>query len=200
MTGVQTCALPISDVVVPLLKRRMYDEKFLVRSFVAMGLGYKRNDEAYDALLDIINRETDYNVIAEAANSLAKFGAKAVPHLVKIFENNAHWLVRQSIFAALEDLDNPEILFKLCRLGFQGEDITVKMSSLMNLRQLKDTSKFSDALDISLQAATDSNSLVRASAARTLRHLGGPQAQTALAKLQKDSDHRVVGAVLEGLL
>ncbi|MDJ0706746.1 MAG: HEAT repeat domain-containing protein, partial [Leptolyngbyaceae cyanobacterium MO_188.B28] len=61
-------------VVVPLLKRRMYDKQFMLRSFVAMGLGYKRNDEAYEALLEIVANETDHNVIAEAANSLAKFG------------------------------------------------------------------------------------------------------------------------------
>jgi HEAT repeat protein len=90
-------------VVVPLLKRRMYDQKFLIRSFVAMGLGYKRNDEAFEALLDIIKSETDHNVIAEAANSLAKFGSPAIPYLVSVFEQKSHWLIRQSIFAALED-------------------------------------------------------------------------------------------------
>ncbi len=178
----------------------MYDEKFLVRSFVAMGLGYQRNDEAFEVLLKIIDHETDYNVIAEAANSLAKFGPQAIPHLVKIFEENAHWLIRQSIFAALEDLDDPELLFKLCLLGFQGDDITVKMAALVNLRRLKGTSKFPEALVIALQAAQDNHGLVRASTARTLRHFGGPEAQAALAELQQDSDDRVVRAVLEGLL
>ncbi len=187
-------------VVVPLLKQRMYDGKFLIRSFVAMGLGYKRNDEAFEALLSIIERETDHNVVAEAANSLAKFGPQAVSHLVQLFEENSHWLVRQSIFAALEDLDDPQLLLKLCLLGFRGDDITVRMSSLVNLRRLKETAKSSEALDMALQAAKDSNGLIRASAARTLRHFGGPEAQTALTKLQQDSDYRVVRAVLEGLL
>lgn len=187
-------------VVVPLLKQRMYDGQFLVRSFVAMGLGYKRNDEAFDALLNIVANETDHNVIAEASNSLAKFGPQALPHIVRIFEENSHWLVRQSIFGALEDLDDPERLLKLCLLGFQGDDVTVKMSSLVNLRRLKETSKLSEALDIALQAAQDSNGLIRASAARTLRHFGGSEAQAALAELRQDSDYRVVRAVLEGLL
>ena len=187
-------------VVVPLLKQRINDGKFLVRSFVAMGLGYKRNDEAFEALLNIIDNETDHNVIAEAANSLAKFGPQSIPHLVKVFEEKSHWLVRQSIFAALEDLDDPELLLKLCLLGFQGDDVTVAMSSLVNLRRLKETAKLSEALDIALQAAQHSNGLIRASAARTLRHFGGPEAQTALAELQQDSDYRVVRAVLEGLL
>lgn len=187
-------------VVVPLLKQRMYDGQFLVRSFVAMGLGYKRNDEAFEALLNIVGQETDHNVIAEASNSLAKFGHQAIPYLVTVFEQNPHWLVRQSIFAALEDLEDPEILFKLCQVGFEGSDTTVRMSALVNLRRLKETSKSLEALNIALQAATDSNGLIRSSAARTLRHLGGEKAQAALSKLQQDPDYRVVRAVLEGLL
>ncbi|MEM6251617.1 MAG: HEAT repeat domain-containing protein [Cyanobacteria bacterium P01_D01_bin.156] len=187
-------------VVVPLLKRRMYDGQFLIRSFVAMGLGYKRNDEGFKALLNIIDHETDPNVVAEAANSLAKFGAQAIPHVERVFEENSHWLVRQSIYAALEDLDDAELLLKLCLLGFQGDDTTVRMSALVNLRRLKETAKFTDALDIALQAAQDSNGLIRASAARTLRYLGGPEAQEMLVKLRQDSDYRVVRAVLEGLL
>ena len=188
------------DVVVPLLKQRMYDGKFLVRSFVAMGLGYKRNDEAFDALLNIVEHETDHNVVAEAANSLSKFGPQAIPHIVRIFEENSHWLVRQSIFAALEDLDDSELLLKLCRLGFQGDDITVRMSALVNLRRLEATDQSEAALEIALQAAKDDNGLIRASAARTLRQLGGPAAQATLSKLQQDADYRVVRAVLEGLL
>ncbi len=187
-------------VVVPLLKQRMYDGQFLVRSFVAMGLGYKRNDEGFEALLKIIEHEKDHNVVAEAVNSLSKFGDQALPHVVRVFEENSHWLVRQSIYAALEDLDDPVLLLKLCLLGFQGDDTTVRMAALVNLRRLKETANSAEALDIALQAAQDSNGLVRASAARTLRHLGGPKAQAALAELQQDADYRVVRAVLEGLL
>ena len=188
------------SVVVPLLKQRIHDGKFLVRSFVAMGLGYKRNNEAFEALLNIIDHETDHNVVAEAANSLSKFGPKAIPHLVDLFEQNTHWLVRQSIFGALEDLDDPEILLQLCLSGFNGEDTTVKMASLANLRRLKDTPKLPEALDIALKAAKDNNGLIRASAARTLRYFGSPEAKAALTELQQDSDYRVVRAVLEGLL
>ncbi|NEZ63128.1 HEAT repeat domain-containing protein [Leptolyngbyaceae cyanobacterium CCMR0082] len=186
--------------VVPLLKQRMNDGKFLVRSFVAMGLGYKRNNEAFEALISILNNETDHNVVAEASNSLAKFGAQALPHLIAAFEQNSNWLVRQSIFGALEDLDDPEVLLKLCRLGIQGEDLTVRMAALTQLRRLKETHKLSEALNLALASATDDNGLVRTSAARTLRHLGGPEAQAMLDKLQQDSDYRVVRAVLEGLL
>ena len=56
------------NLVVPLLKRRMYDQEFVVRSFVAMGLGYKQTEEGFGLLLDLIEYDRDYNVKAEAAN------------------------------------------------------------------------------------------------------------------------------------
>ncbi|MEM8809565.1 MAG: HEAT repeat domain-containing protein [Cyanobacteria bacterium P01_G01_bin.38] len=187
-------------IVVPLLKRRMHDQQFLVRSFVAKGLGHKRNEEAFEALLSIIAHETDPNVVAEAANSLSKFVPQAMSHLVTLFEQNSHWLIRQSIFATFEDLEAPDALLKLCRLGLNGNDVTVKLSAIANLGRLKETSYSSEALNITLETAADNNGLVRARAARTLRYFGGQAAQAALVKLQQDSDSRVVRAALEGLL
>ncbi|MEO0456568.1 MAG: HEAT repeat domain-containing protein [Cyanobacteria bacterium P01_A01_bin.114] len=189
-----------SAVVVPLLKRRMYDQQFLVRSFVAMGLGHKRNDEAFEALLSIIERETDPNVVAEAANSLSRFGSRSIPYLKNIFEQNSHWLIRQSIFATFEELEAPEILLNLCRLGLNGDDVTVKLAAIANLGRLKQTAQSSAALEILIDTAADSDGLVRARTARTLQHFGGQKAQAVLAKLQQDPDYRVVRAVLEGLL
>ena len=75
------------SVVVPLLKQRMYDKEFVIRSFVAMGLGYKRTDEGFQSLLDLIENDGDPNVKAEAANSLANYGEKAIPHLVELFRD-----------------------------------------------------------------------------------------------------------------
>lgn len=85
-------------VVVPLLKRRMYDQEFVIRSFVAMGLGYKQTKEAFSLLLDLIEDDRDYNVRAEAANSLAKYGERAIPHLVYLFQKDSNWLVRLPYF------------------------------------------------------------------------------------------------------
>ena len=187
-------------VVVPLLKQRMYDKQFMLRSFVAMGLGYKRNDEAYEALLEIISNETDHNVIAEAANSLAKFGLQAIPHLVAIFEQKSHWLVHLSIFAAMEDFDCPEVLLEMCRQGFNGEDLTVRLIAVSSLSKLQGTPQADDALEILLQAVENEDPQIRAAAAKVLRQFGGEQVQAVLAKLRHDIDHRVVAAVLEGLL
>ncbi len=41
-------------LVVPLLKRRMYDQEFVIRSFVAMGLGDQQTDEAFELLVNLI--------------------------------------------------------------------------------------------------------------------------------------------------
>ena len=188
------------SMVVPLLKRSMYDKELLIRSFVAMGLGTKRNDEGFEALLNIIKYENDPNVIAEAANSLAKFGPQALPHLATLFEQNSHWLIRQSIFPVLDYPESFEALIKLCRLGYQDKDLTVKLTAITNLEKLKGTAQASEALEILLQAATDKNAFIRAKVARLLMYFDAPQSQAALAELRQDSDYRVIKVFLEELL
>ncbi|MGB7417011.1 MAG: HEAT repeat domain-containing protein [Thermosynechococcaceae cyanobacterium] len=188
------------DQVVPLLKRRIYDDRFMIRALVAAGLGHKRNSEGFEVLLTLLGRETDYNVIAEAASSLSKFGSQAIPHLVKIFENQAHWLVRISILAGMEDIDSPETLLHLCRLGLSGDNSTVKEAAIANLARLKETPQMAEAVELACQLAKDSNASMRAQAARLLRYMGGPQAETALDQLRQDQDAQVMKAVLEGLL
>ncbi|ESA37766.1 pbs lyase heat domain protein repeat-containing protein [Leptolyngbya sp. Heron Island J] len=188
------------SMVVPLLKRNMYDKELLIRSFVAMGLGAKRNDEGFEALLNIIGHEDDPNVVAEAANSLANFGPQALPHLTALFEQNSHWLIRQSILPVLDYPESFEALVQLCRLGYQDQDLTVKLAAIANLERLKDTAQAPEALDILLQAATDSDAFIRAKVARLLMYFDAPQAQAALAELRQDSDYRVVKVFLEALL
>lgn len=185
---------------VPLLKQRMFDKEFTIRSLVAMGLGYKQTEEGFAALLDIIAGERDPNVIAEAANSLSRYGDRSLPRLESIFEQHSHWLVRQSIFAVIADFDCPALLLKLCRIGYQGDDLTVKGAALTCLQQLSETSLGAAALVILLHATGSDSWFLRAQAARTLRHFDDPAAKAALETLRQDPDHRVVGAILEGLL
>ncbi len=187
-------------LVVPLLKRRMYDQEFMIRSFVAMGFGFKRTDEAFELLVKIIENDKDYNVRAEAANSLAKYGEQSIPHLVKLFQQDSHWLVRQSIFAAIDLREYPEILLDLSILGFQGEDPVVKLTAIANLGQLAETAQSSFALELLLEAADSEKATIRAQAAKTLKHFAAPRAEAALLKLRQDSDYRVVGATLETLI
>ena len=187
-------------LVVPLLKRRMYDQEFIIRSFVAIGLGNKQTDEAFELLVNLIEHDRDYNVRAEAANSLAKYGERAIPHLVQLFERDTHWLVRQSILPVLEGTEFPEILLKLCRLGIEGNDSVVQQAALANLRQLQGTPQAEEALTILLSLATDEVVEIRAQVARVLTHFDEPRAKAALVELRHDSDYRVVGATLEGLV
>ncbi|MEM9360920.1 MAG: HEAT repeat domain-containing protein [Pseudomonadota bacterium] len=185
---------------VPLLKQNMFDKEFMIRSFVATGLGHKQTEEGYEALKTIVANETDSNVIAEASNSLAKYGDRALPILEDIFEQHPHWLVRQSIFAALEDFDCPHLLLRLCRTGYSGDDRVVKHSAVSLLQQLSDSPYSEEALDILLQAASDEDGFVRARAARTLRSFDDQKAEAALSKLRTDTDSRVARAILEGLV
>ncbi len=188
------------NLVVPLLKRRMYDQEFVVRSFVAMGLGYKQNEEGFKLLLDLIEYDRDYNVRAEAANSLAKYGEDAIPHLVKLFQQDSNWLVRYSIFAAIDLRQHPEILLEFCTLGLRGNDRVVQQTAIASLEQLTNTPQEANALELLLSAAKSEQGEIRAQVARVLRHFEDPRAEATLTNLRQDSDYRVVGATLEGLV
>ena len=187
-------------LVVPLLKRRMYDQEFMIRSFVAMGLGFKRTEEAFELLVKIMENDKDYNVRAEAANSLAKYGEQSIPHLVKLFQQDSHWLVRQSIFAAIDLSQHPEILLDLSILGIQGEDPVVKLTAISNLGQLANTAQQALALELLLETANSQKAIIRAQVARTLKYFADPKAEATLLQLRQDSDYRVVGATLETLV
>ncbi|ELS03139.1 hypothetical protein Xen7305DRAFT_00028590 [Xenococcus sp. PCC 7305] len=187
-------------LVVPLLKRRMHDQEFMIRSFVAMGLGFKQTDEGFELLVNIIENDKDYNVRAEAANSLAKYGEQSISHLVRLFQKDSHWLVRQSIFAAIELANYPEILLDLSILGMRGDDLVVKLTAIANLAELAKTAYAAFALEILLEAADSKGAEVRAQVARILKHFADPRVEEALNKLRQDGDHRVVGATLESLV
>ena len=179
------------DLVVPLLKRRMCDQEFVIRSFVAIGLGFKRTDEAFELLLNLIEHERDYNVRAEAANSLAKYGEGAIPHLVKLFKQDSNWLIRYSILAAIDLTNYPELLLDLCVVGLKGEDPVVRQAALANLEKLVKTPQEDLALELLLAAAKSEQAEIRAQVARVLGYFED---------LRQDADYRVVGATLEGLV
>ncbi len=102
--------------------------------------------------------------------------------------------------AAIEVTDHPEIFLKLCIWGLKGNDIIVQQSAIANLGQLAKTPQASSALEVLLEAANSSEGTIRAQVAIVLRHFDDPRAQDALMKLRQDSDYRVVGATLEGLV
>ena len=188
------------NLVVPLLKRRMCDSEFIIRSFVATGLGNKRTAEGFELLLDLIEHDSDYNVRAEAANSLAKYGERAIPYLVKLFQQDSNWLVRYSIFAAIDFTQHPEILLELSVLGLRGDDLVIQQTAIASLGQLAQTPQEHIALELLLAAAQSEQAAIRVQVARVLRNFEDSRAKAALANLRQDPDHRVVGATLEGLI
>jgi HEAT repeat protein len=187
-------------VVVPLLRQRMYDKELIIRSFVAMGLGYKRTDEGFQSLLDLIENDEDPNVKAEAANSLANYGEKAIPYLVEFFERESHWLIRESIFAVINEINSPELIFQLCLCALEGDELVVKLTAITNLGLLKGTIYENDAIELLFALSTDKTVSIRVLVARTLGLFDDLRAKAALAELRYDPDHRVVGATLEGVI
>ena len=190
----------IPSVVVPLLRRRMCDQEFIIRSFVAIGLGNKQTEAAFAALVDLIEHDNDPNVRAEAANSLAKYGERAFPYLLPLFERDSHWLVRQSILAAVSEADRPEILLQLCRWGIAGDNVIIQEAAIANLGQLRETPQAEEALSILLSLATAESVVIRVQVAKVLGYFEQPEAKAAVLELRQDRDYRVVGATLEGLL
>jgi HEAT repeat protein len=190
-----------AEVVVPLLKRLVSDKEFIVRTFAVMGLGRKQSKEGFELLLEIVNFELDTNVRAEAADSLARYGEAALPHLLDLFARDSNWLVRHSIIAAIDAQKFPEVLYKLCQIGINDSDREVKLAAIGALGQLHQSNQQEVALDLLTTQATSEDPLIRAQVARVLPCFENKQlAQDTLLELRQDKDHRVVGASLEGLL
>ncbi len=189
-----------AEVAVPLLLSKIRDKQFLVRSFVAMGLGKKQTAESFAALLELIKLDRDPNVRAEAANSLSLFGPVAASHLTTLFHQDDNWLVRRSVLAALLELNCPEELFDVCSCGIQGEDLTVQEASIDGFGYLANSDKKEAALEKLLSLLKAEWWRVRVRVARALGKFEVQSAKDALVQLRQDEDHRVVGAALEALV
>ena len=189
-----------ADIAVPLLLEHTNDSEFLVRSYVAMGLGKKQTDRAYNALLEITQNDSDPNVRAEAANSLSYYGDVAIAPLRKMYQEDDHWLVRRSIIAAMADLNSPQELLEICAIGISGDDQPVMESCINCLGLLANTSQQPEALKLLLPLVDDESWRIRLQVARALGKYDTPEAIAAINKFKTDEDHRVVGAALESMV
>ena len=189
-----------SEIAIPLLKTKLHDSEFLVRSRVAMSLAKQQNSESFAALMEMMKFDDTPNVRAEAANSLSLFGKVAIPHLVTTFYQDDHWIVRRSILAALVEMECPEDLFDVCLAALKGEEFTVQESAVDVLGLLAGSSKNTEALSKLLELVNDESERIRLRVAYALKKFDDPQAKAALENLRQDPDHRVVGAALEKLL
>jgi HEAT repeat protein len=186
-------------VAVPLLVSRREDQEVIVRSFVAMGLGYKQNGDAFETLAEMLKTEGDANVRAEVASALIKYGKAAIPHVVPAFYQYPDWLMRMSIMLALADMDSPQELFQLCLAAFVDPNTTVRETGVQCLAFLVGTKMEEDALLHLLAFAESEHWSVRRQTAIALRRFADPRAAKILLQLRQDGDYRVVGAVLDGV-
>lgn len=200
MRGVRELRSYEAEVAAPLLLDHIKDREFLVRSFVAMGLGRKRSPEGFNALLEMIESDGDPNVRSEAANSLSYYGDRAISHLRKMYEEDNHWLVRRSIIAAMADLNAPQELLEICAIGLSGDDEPVMESCISCLGMFPDTKQQQSALDLLLPLAEDESWRIRLQVAKALGQYKTENTMATLEKLKADENHKVVAAVLEGLL
>ena len=189
-----------ADIASPLLLSKKDDPAFLVRSFVAMGLGRKRSEVGFETLLAMIDGDSDANVQAEASNSLAMYGDASIPHLVKTFHINKNWLVRRSILAAMIELKSPVHMLEICLAAIGDPDITVINAGVDHLSTLAKTDQAETALSAILSLKTAENWYTRMHVAYALKRFDAPAARTALIELRQDKQHKVVAAALEGLV
>jgi HEAT repeat protein len=188
-----------ADLAVPLLVTLQTDREMIIRSFVAMGLGFKRNDSAFSALAAMLKVETDNNVRAEVVSALIKYGHQAIPLVVPAFYHHPDWLMRMSILLALTDMDSPQELFQLCLAGFVDPNPTVRETAVQCLGYLANAEVAEDALLHLLAFALSERWEIRKQSALSLLHFNDPRAAQALTQLRQDQDYRVVAAVMEGV-
>jgi HEAT repeat protein len=200
MRGITALREYDAPIAVPLLMRCVHDSEVLIRSFVTMGLGYKQTPEAYAHLLMMLERESDPNIRAEAANSLSKYGKVAIPHLVKAFHANLNWLMRLSIIPALSQLEAPQELMELCQAGLRDADPTVKETAITYLMDFADRPESEEALDLLLPYVASEHWHLRRQVALVLKSFSQERGRAALIELRQDEDHRVVAAALEALM
>lgn len=188
------------EIAVPLLKGKLDDPEFLVRSFVSRALGTQQTADSFAALLQIMKFDNTPNVRPEAANSLSLFGRCAASHLVLTFFQDDHWLVRRSILAVLVDMECESELFEVCMEALAGEDMTTQEAAVDALGTLAGTNQEQAALSQLLMLANSESERMRQHVASALQHFDAPQAKEISSQLRQDSNHRVVATALENLL
>ena len=188
------------EIAVPLLKSKVDDPEFLVRSFVSRAFGRQQTAESFAALLQMMKFDNTPNVRAEAANSLSLFGRCAASHLVLTFFQDDHWLVRRSILAVLIDMEWESELFEVCIEALASDDMATQEAAVDALGTLVGTTQEQAALSQLLGLVSSQSERIRQHVASALKGFDDPQVREVLSQLRQDSNPRVVAAALENLL
>lgn len=170
------------ETATPLLLLGLEQSVFMIRSLACAGLGVKRSEAGWQALERSLSQEEDANVRAEAANALASYGVdRSWPLLRQAFAVDTHWLVRCSILSALAEHPQmpPDWLLELAQLAVRDGDGTVRVGGAEILGRLVREGALGQSSSQPPRPWQEARAL--------------------LVALQADSDHRVVGAALNGL-
>jgi HEAT repeat protein len=186
------------EIALPLLKDRIQDPEFVVRSFVARQLGHYHTPESL-AILRQLLRDNNPNVRAETANSISLFGDSTAAELVHIFLSDQNWLVRISVLAALIDLTCHAEVLEVCIVGCTDEDKVVQENAVDALISLVNSPQRMAGLSQLLTLKDSDAPHIRIRVARALKYFDEPEAKAAMIQLRQDQDHRVIGAAMEDL-
>ncbi|MGD1851414.1 MAG: HEAT repeat domain-containing protein [Cyanophyceae cyanobacterium] len=188
-----------ADVAVPLLESQMGHGDFLVRSFIAMGLGLYPSDRTVKTLKKLLD-DGDHSVRAEAAGSLGRCDAEVLPDLVAAFRRDDNWLVRRSLLESLVEFRQPAALMEVCELAIAGDNVSVTEAAIDALTLLHKTEFSDQALELLLPFVSDDWWQIRWRTARSLGFFEQEKAIAARQFLGKDDDHRVVGGAMEAVM
>ncbi len=187
-----------NSLAMPILRHLSQESSFLLRCLAVMGFGNHAPDEAALASLrELMNTETDANVLAEVANSLYEFGDVSIPLLVQLFENNDNWLLRQTVLSILQESNHPDVLLAVSLKALDDPTQTVKETAILSLRQVLTSPLQPQALKALTELANSTIWRDRWRAATALTGCDHPQAKELLSKLRTDENHYVVAAALD---
>lgn len=186
-----------SGLAVPILTRLSKEKDFLLRRLAVMGLAKHQTEDSFQALKQLIDREDDQSVLAEAANSMFDFGDRGIPILLTIFEQSNHWLVRQTIISVLVESDYCDALFEVATQALQDETQTVKEAGILAMGYVWRSPLASAAFEQVKTLAIDEFWRNRWRAAIALSGCLLPESREVLAILQTDAHYQVVAAALE---
>jgi HEAT repeat protein len=201
IAALNTLANQPVDVAVPILQRLAKANSFLLRRLAVMGFANHAPDEgAFNSLRALMTTETDANVLAEVANSLYEFGDVSIPLLVKLFEANDNWLLRQTVISILQESNHHDVLFEISLKALDDPTQTVKETGILSLRQVLMSPLQAQALDTLAGLANSDVWRDRWRAATALTGCDHPQATELLSKLRTDENHYVVAAALDAAM
>ncbi|MEY3757897.1 MAG: hypothetical protein RLZZ263_1051 [Cyanobacteriota bacterium] len=160
----------------PLLLLGLQQSDMVLRQLSCSGLGHKPTPAGWEPLVHTLQHDPEVGVRAEAANALVSHSfEQAWPLLLEAFEREREWLLRCSVLSAVAEHPQaqPAALLQLAQLAIQDGDGTVRVGGAEILGRLVGEA----------EPGCGTASVAREE----------------LQRLQKDSDHRVVAAALNGL-